>query len=254
MLKFSKKNKKEQAEEFTPIELLRLSGKRGTAEYTKARKNKRRAFWLLISLVSILLVMWIISLLLTQWGDLVISIERDAASVGISVSDNVELKNKTTILSGDNILEVTNITYENLPFLQIENTDGSHNGPNYLAYTFYVTNSGQQTANVVGQLQITGVAKNMDTAVRIIVYKDGEPVIYAKPAADGSVEAFPEGVTSFLSDTDVMETVIENLAPGQSTKFTIVSYVEGEDPECIDDIRGGYMRMSMLFGIADEEG
>ena len=36
-------------------------------------------------------------------------------------------------------------------------------------------------------------------------------------------------------------------------KYTIVMWIEGEDPECLDVIRGGYVKLMWFFNIADEE-
>ena len=59
--------------------------------------------------------------------------------------------------------------------------------------------------------------------------------------------------TLFDSDTSVMKTTTEDFEPGAMDKYTVVAWVEGNDPECINDIMGGFMRMNMLFGIADDE-
>lgn len=262
-----KKKKKETEEQFTPLDLQKLGDKntkdrsrevpgrfgarRSAQELTKTQKRQRRAFWLLISLLFTLLIMYLLSMFLTQWGDLVISVDRDAYGKGIAVSELGDLSDTSAQLSGNNVKEVTNITYDWLPFDELDKKDGSYNGKNHLAYTFYLTNNGTVPVTVEGVLSIAGVSKSMDEAVRVMVYKNGEPAIYAKKQYQGE-EPEPD-TTVFVDDKTIMTTVTENLQPGQSDKYTIVSWVEGNDPECIDDIMGGYMRMSMLFGIADDE-
>ena len=37
----------------------------------------------------------------------------------------------------------------------------------------------------------------------------------------------------------------ENFNPGDIDKFTIVIFLEGDDPECLDNIIGGEMKMHM---------
>lgn len=255
------KNKKElNTEQFTPMDLEamqdesflnKVSLKRSAKELTKAEKRQRRAFWLLVSLVAILLIMYLLSLFLTRWGDLVISIDRTSYGKGIAVTEYGDLTHTTSRLSGDNVKDVTNITYDWLSFDELDKKDGTYNGKNHLAYTFYVVNTGSVPVTYEGDLQITGVSKSMDEAVRIMVYKNGEPQIYAKKQYKKNV---PEpDTTMFVNDKTVMETVTFDIQPGKADKYTIVSWVEGEDPECIDDIMGGHMRMMMLFGIADEE-
>ncbi len=264
---FNKKPKTE--EQFTPSDLdklnvkenkeavkgqgilKRFSARRSAKELTTAQKWRRRSFWTLVALVIILLIMFIISMLISQYGDLVISIERGARGKGITVSETEDLADGVTILSAKKVTEVTNITYEWLPLDELDTQLGSHNGKNYLAYTFYLQNNGTEKVDYKGELQIKGVSKSMDEALRVMVYKNGEPAIYAKRQYKGTE---PEtDATVFEEDDLVMSTVTEEFQPGDMDKYTVVSWVEGNDPECIDDIMGGFVRMNMLFSIADEE-
>lgn len=264
---FNKKKKTE--EQFTPSDLSRLSEKedkqlrkgqsifkrfsarRSSKELSRTQRWKRRGFWILLALVILLLILFIISMLISQYGDLVISIERPARNKGITVSETGEAGDGVTILSAEKVKEVTNITYDWLPLDELDTIDGSHNGKNYLAYTFYLQNNGSETVDYTGELQIKGVSKSMDEAIRVMVYKNGEPAIYAKqqykkeePETDG---------TAFQSEKVIMSTLSEDFKPGDSDKYTIVAWVEGNDSECINDIMGGFMRMNMLFSIADDE-
>ena len=38
---------------------------------------------------------------------------------------------------------------------------------------------------------------------------------------------------------------IKGMKPGDIDKFTIVVYLEGDDPDCTDDLIGGEMKMHM---------
>ena len=58
--------------------------------------------------------------------------------------------------------------------------NGSHNGQNYIAYTFYASNKGQDTINYWATIEIEDVIKNVDEAIRVMVIKNGERTIYAK--------------------------------------------------------------------------
>ena len=39
----------------------------------------------------------------------------------------------------------------------------------------------------------------------------------------------------------------DGLEPNQTDKYTILIWLEGNDPECIDNIIGGEMKMSMVI-------
>ena len=40
---------------------------------------------------------------------------------------------------------------------------------------------------------------------------------------------------------------------GTSDKYTVVIWIEGNDKECVDAIRGGHVRMNMIFSTIDDE-
>ena len=45
-----------------------------------------------------------------------------------------------------------------------------------------------------------------------------------------------------------MSELYENFKPNDVDKYTVVVYLEGDDPQCINDILGGEMKMDMLIG------
>ena len=120
---------------------------------------------------------------------------------------------------------------------------GSHNGDNYLAYTFYIENMGDRVVNYWYEILIDDVIKDVDKAVRVMVYRNGERTIYAK-ANERTGEA-EEGTTKFFSEDEVLVEGRQDFNPGDVDKFTIVIYIEGDDPDCIDALIGGEMKMHM---------
>lgn len=258
-----KKTKSEQP--ITPEELSQLNDKQ-TADPTIRKfhvntdsaqimglKKRRKILSIVIgSLAAVLAILFIISMLVTKWGDLVIEIDRPAVAKGFALSESEDFSNKTVSLSAKQALDVTNITYNWLPTDLDTSKDGEHNGENYVAYTFYLRNDGEETIDYKTVLDITGVAKSADEAVRVMVYKNGEPTIFAKGKYDDREQ--PEtDATRFASDTVVMETLSKDFEVGAVDKYTIVIWIEGNDPECIDDIRDGYVRMRMLFKLDDPD-
>ena len=175
-----------------------------------------------------------------------------AVKKGIILSEDPEFKTQSAALSAKQADDVTNITYSWLPVDLDTSKDGEHNGDNYVAYTFYCKNNGQATLDYDAVLEITGVAKSADEAVRVMVYKNGEPTIYGKGKYDDRNTAETD-CTKFNTDTEVMTTATEDFKVGDVDKYTIVIWIEGNDPECIDDIRNGHIRMRMLFSVRDDE-
>lgn len=121
--------------------------------------------------------------------------------------------------------------------------EGSHNGENYIAYTFYAENQGQETINYWAKIEIDDVIKDVDDALRVILYKNGERVVYAKP---NSRTGEPErGTVAFYDENIIMLEQVKDFKVGDIDKYTIVIFVEGSDPECTDAIIGGEIAMHM---------
>ena len=216
-------------------------------------KKRRRILRIVLgAVVAVLLIIFIISMLVSKWGDLVIEIDRPLQNRGIVLSTDPEFKTKSVSLSAKQVQNVTNITYSWLPTDLDTSKDGEHNGKNYVAYTFYCKNEGDEKIDYDATLDITGVAKSADEACRVMVYKNGEPNIYAKGKMDKRDEA-EEDATKFVDEKVVMTTNTKDFKPGDVDKYTIVIWIEGNDKECVDEIRDGWVRMKMLFAVDTED-
>lgn len=55
----------------------------------------------------------------------------------------------------------------------------------------------------------------------------------------------------FESEENVCTRLREDIGPDEVDKFTVVIWLEGEDPECVNDILGGYVEFNMKFYLAD---
>lgn len=252
-------------EPVTPQELSKLNDK--TTQDPTIRKyhvntdaknitglKKRRKILRIVlgATLAVLLLLFIISLLVSKWGDLVIEIDRPLQNRGIVLSTDPKFETKSVALSAKQVQNVTNWTYNWLPTDLDTSQDGEHNDKNYLAYTFYCKNEGDVEVDYTATLDITGVAKSADEAARVMVYKNGEPNIYAKPTMDDREKAEPDS-TMFVDEKVVMTTTTKGFKPNDVDKYTIVIWIEGNDPQCVDEIRDGWMRMKMLFAVADED-
>lgn len=171
----------------------------------------------------------------------------------LSLSETAGFANPTVHLSAIPIPAMDNITYSWLPLDEMEARDGSHNGDNYIAYTFYLRNSGSEPLDYKASLVVNKRTRGVEEAVRVMLYRNGEPTIYAMPTAYGQVEPYPEAIVNFLSADLVTEEVREALQPGEYDRYTVVVWLEGEDPQCVDAVLGGNMGMEMQFALVGEE-
>ena len=280
----------------------RYTARRDAKDIARQVKWKRISGVAIIVILLVMLLLWIISWLLVTVGDLVITVDSGLVKKGITISANADGSDPHTELSANMVKEVTNITYNWLPATLDLEADGSHNGRNYLAYTFYLTNNGKETLDYQSELRSVRAAKSADEACRIMIYRNGEPFVYAKrnitdrngnvtrdenadvvpletlykkvvpddytPPTAEEIEAAAEQpqsnrivdttdeeivINEFVEDKVVFDEVKEGLEPGQTDKFTIVMWIEGEDPECVDEIRGGYVKLNWFFNIVGEE-
>lgn len=258
------RNKTKSEQPITPEELSKLNDKQtanptvrkyhvrtDSTEIVSLKKRRRILSIILGAVTLILLILFLVSMLITKWGDLVIEIDRPAAAKGIVLSETENFEKKAVSLSAKQQLDVTNITYSWLPVDLDTSQDGEHNGENYVAYTFYVRNEGDEEIKYKAVLDITGVAKSADEACRVMVFKNGEKAIYAKGRYDNREQAETDA-TKFESDTVVMTSTAESFKPQDVDKYTVVVWIEGNDPECVDDIRDGFVRMRMLFQVDED--
>lgn len=157
--------------------------------------------------------------------------------------EKLEEKRQKQILKATKVDFMDNISVKWLPDNLSEQQGGSHNGKNYLAYTFYVENQGSETINYWYEIIVDDVIKNVDKAIRVMIYRNDEKTIYAK--ANEKTGEPEEGTKVFLSEMQVLLEHRENFNPGDIDKFTIVIYLEGNDPDCVDSLIGGDMKMHM---------
>lgn len=196
--------------------------------------------------------MYIISMLLTQWGDLTISIGDLYDGKTIMLCENASFEDGVGVkLNGGQVQKVTNITKAWLPKGLDTEKDGGHNGKNYLAYTFYLKNTGDKDLEYNTTMTVTGASKSADEAVRFQVYKNGSDSVYAKGTYKDRKTAETDA-TKFVDNDTIFKTQKSPLKAGAVDKFTVVAWIEGNDRECVDAIRGGTVRSQMVFDVVPD--
>ena len=215
------------------------------------RRNVMLKICLIILLILILLLgaFYALSTFVNKAGNFTVWISDDDINL-ITLSETPDFEKCTTILQADPIRQMDNITKAWMPD-NLADVDGRHNGENYIAYTYYLKNAGENEIDYSATIDIHSVTKESDHAVRVMVIKNGEETVYAK-AQKGSTEPEPDTVP-FLSNTKVLENTTEGFKPGDIDKYTVVIWLEGNDPECVDDIRGGVVKMSMNFDVLEKD-
>lgn len=209
------------------------------------KKLSRRLKITLIILLLLLLLIYFIVGIVYNSGNFSITLDRNLYfEKGLIIYDDSDYKVYRTELYAAPPTTFDNISYRWLPDNLEDSEGGSHNGDNYLAYTFYIENLGQDVSDYWSEVIIDDAIKGVDNAIRVRIYRDGKYVTYAKLSARGTAE--PDTVP-FESDELVVREHVANFKPGDISKYTIVLWVEGSDPECTDNILGGEFQIHMDF-------
>jgi len=265
-----------------------LSGQEARTVRTTARQvGKRRQMMrlLLIILLFALLLMSIVfagASFLNKAGRFTINLDPNAFNkYGISISSTEDFKDPTIMLQGtalDNMWNITQNWILNDPdgnydinnttksgkyydpayptyqsFADIDKVDGDHNGKDYIAYTFWIKNAGSMNAGYYGSLDIDSVAKGADEAIRVMVFRNGVPTVYGKAPKNPDAQYATYGIDDFfIARTVVTDFSRTDFKVGDKDRYTIIIWLEGWDPECVNDIMGGEVKLSMNFKVLED--
>lgn len=197
---------------------------------------------LLMGLMLLVAILFITAFMQEKMGNFTINLNRlELYRKGISISDTGDFEKATARLTASTVQDATNISIEDLPD-NIDAEEGNHNGKNYMAYTYYVRNAGKEDLGYKARIMLDSCAKGAEEAVRVAVWRNGERVVYAEPASDGGEEP---GCKNFESDEVVCTYEEPDFLVGNVDRYTIVIWMEGDDPECVDSIIGGSVQFSM---------
>ena len=257
----------------------------------RARIAWFRRHWLgtlLGALAAMLGVMVLLSLITQVRGYFTINLSRGMFREGFSLSDRAGFEYPTTQLLAVPAEGVPCISINQIP-TDVDEIDGEHN-QSYIAYTFYIRNEGESAVSYTWRLALTAESKNASDAVWCMLIEDGVPRVYAKAGADGAPQALPaKGDSSrgyiripvltelksgtdqleliktrgdvnyyrvvpetFVSDTTLADGSCDIVQPMEVHKYTVVLWVEGDDPECTDEMIGAYLGASMQFMLTGE--
>lgn len=195
-------------------------------------------------------VLFALSFMQENMGNFTINLNRlELFRRGVAIADNGDFNNATARLAADAVDDGTNIAAEDLPD-NLDDIDGSHNGKNYVAYTFYIRNAGKTDLGYSAKLKVVSASKGVEKAARVRVYRNGEPTTYAAAAADGN----PEPNTEPFASKDVVTTISHaNFRVGDVDKYTVVIWLDGDDPECVDKIIGGAVEFGFDFDSSETD-
>ena len=244
---------------------------------------------LLGALALLLLALWAFSAVTELQGHFTINLDGGLFREGFSLSETVGFENPSMRLFAEPAEGVPCISITDLDETVILQ-DGQNNTGTYFAYTFYLRNEGESTVDYSWQLRLNSESKSLSDAVWMMLFQDGKMIFYAEPRDDGTQEALPgfddnsrgymdrplydyaadpsqyETITSESGRTyyrliphnfesfDVVDSGVEtDVAPMEVHKYTVVIWLEGDDPDCTNDKIGGHAGMEMNFQLLEPQ-
>ena len=242
------------------------------------------------ALLLLLLATFAYSIITQLQGHFTINMSDGMFNEGFVLSETADFDNPVTHLFAMPAEGVPCISISHLPEY-LDEIDGQHNAT-YFAYTFYCRNEGKSTVNYQWQMNLNSESGNLSSACWVMIFEDSEMLFYAKrnsetglpealPAQDDNTRGYilrplekfnkaPEEQYEiikagtgydfnrvipipFLSNYYVAQGVQEKVAPGDVHKYTIVIWLEGDDPDCTDELIGGHLGMDFYFQLVSEE-
>lgn len=227
--------------------------------------------------------MYAYSTITAMRGHFTINLSDNLIDQGFELSNTAGFENPTARIYGMPVEDAPCISITDLP-LDVDLTDGSHNGNNYFAHTFYLAKRGEGTADYEFSLLINSESQKASEAIWVMLFEDGVPTIYAKASGQtGEAEYIPSpnidrfgykeplfaenqysviaeraGRTyyrlaprPFVGGSLVAEDIREDVAQDEVHKYTVVIWLEGDDPDCTNDLIGAHIGLQMDFHLLE---
>ena len=226
---------------------------------TNSKKvNKREALIRILTIILIILLLFLFGLFACSTyiksGNFTVTTSNEAYDAGVALSETKDFKNPQRILEGSKFEEMREGTYPLIPE-DVDQYEGSKNfndgGMYYFTYSFYVKNTGSDDAGYAAKINLDSVTEGADEAMRVMVIRDGERMTYGKPqlGTNNVLEVYAD--KNFVSNRLVAAITDDDFKAGEVQKITVVIWFEGEDPECVNDILEGEVKLSMDLNIIE---
>ena len=207
-------------------------------------------------------------------GNFVMSVDEDAFKRGIAISDSSTFETMNRWLTADPVEDVRDTTLQHIDLFEIINAEGAYKETrsNYLAYTFFLRNVGSETTPVDYEVVITNQSKNIAEAIRVMIIVDGQVAyneqgiryieceskkMYQAPDKQDIVyKDYLQDFTLFKTTDIICNERIFDIRPEQTKKISVIMWLEGEDPECIETLASAKIKITMNLSIpkyAEEE-
>ena len=249
-----------------------------------------RGLWALLGALALLmLALFLFSLVSQLRGHFTINLMQGMFREGFTLSETKGFEAPTTRLFADPAEDIPCVSVMDIA-REVIQVDGQYEGHPYFAYTFYIRNEGENTADYEWDLTINSESKRVPEAAWFMIFEDDQMRMFAHAGDDGKTEALPaiddntrgyrvcpfadyakdpdrlfdivrltESGTYyrlmpeiFETDTRVASGLMTDVEVMESHKYTVVIWLEGDDPDCTDDKIAGHLGVEMNFRLVSD--
>ena len=251
-----------------------------------------RGLWALLGATALLFTaLFLFSLVSQMRGHFTINLMEGMFREGFTLSETKDFASATSRLFAEPSEDVPCVSILDIA-QDVTEVEGKYEGQHYFAYTFYIRNEGQNTVDYEWFVSINSESQFVSDATWLMVFEDDQMRMFAKAGADGEPEALPAkdddtrgyryrpfshwaanpdelyevvrtvGGTSyyrivpetFESEDRIASGIMRDVAPMEVHKYTIVIWLEGDDPDCTDDKIAGHLGVETNFrSLSDSE-
>ena len=250
-----------------------------------------KALWALVGAALMLLfLLYGYSQIVQLQGHFTINLSDDMMKRGFRLSEDEQFTNPSFTLYSEPRENAPAVSISKLPE-DVMQGDGQYDNETFFAYSYYLRYEGDIQGFYDYEIKINAESLDAGAACWIMLFDQGKMKFYAKMGEDGKPEAVPaqddnsrgfpqayfmeysenpseqyeviaqKGDRSFyrvipypfINGSTVMrksDVPIDNM---EVHKFTVVLWLEGEDPECTNDIIGGHLGLEMNFTLQAED-
>lgn len=250
----------------------------------------RGIWWVLGGALLLIAALFALSAISQMRGYFTVNLSDDLFREGFVLSETEDFARPATNLFAEPAVDVPCISITSIG-ADIDQYEGQHNGSGYFAYTYFLRNEGESTVDYSWTMELTGESLNASTAAWVMIIEDGEMILYAEANTDGTVQTVPgrDDQTRGFVDIPVMSLAKDPAAlleevkvvgervynrivtvpfedektvttgfqsqvePMEIHKYTIVVWLEGDDPDCTDDLIGGHLGLAMQYQLHHEK-
>lgn len=188
-------------------------------------------------------------------GNFVVQVEDGTVKKTVKITESLENPEYRTRLEGSGYLNLTDTTYSmfdtSIESYIVNGGDYVDEGASVYAYTFYIVNDNTEALDMKATLSYSNVTRDLDKAIRIMTVSSslGRNVYQVKDEVEKDYGAAYPSVQSFASDKECYNEMLLGLEPGQYIKYSVLFWLEGNDPDCVDTILGGTIKFSLKLSI-----